>query len=82
MERIEALIGKLKQQFEQNAEPALMLGTVQLLEFELTKMNSANRQSLGTTKVAVVLPISNTLSQAGMAQYEKYAGKSPFVRHP
>lgn len=76
MERIEALIGKLKQQFEQNAEPALLLGTVQLLEFELTKMNSANRQSLGTTKVAVVLPITNTLSQAGLALYEKYAPKA------
>jgi hypothetical protein len=75
MERIEALIGKLKQQFEQNAEPALLLGTVQLLEFELTKMNSANRQSLGTPKVAVILPFSNALSQVGLAQYEKYAPK-------
>jgi len=75
MERIEALISKLKQQFEQNAEPVLMLGTVQLLEFELTKMNAGSRQSLGTPKVAVVLPISNALAHAGMAQYEKYAPK-------
>ncbi len=75
MERIEALISKLKQQFEQNAEPALMLGTVQLLEFELTKMNSANRRSLGTPKVAVVLPFSNSLAHMGLAQYEKYAPK-------
>ena len=37
MERIETLISKLKEQFEQNADPALLLGTVQLLQFELTK---------------------------------------------
>lgn len=73
MERIESLIAKLKTQFEQKADPVLMLGTVQLLEFELTKMNSTNRQSLGTSKVAVVLPASNPLSHVGMAQYEKYA---------
>lgn len=75
MERIESLIRKLKEQFEQKAEPVLMLGTVQLLEFELTRMNASNRQSLGTSKVAVVLPASNPLSQTGFAQYEKYAPK-------
>ena len=75
MERIESLIRKLKEQFEQKADPALMLGTVQLLEFELTRMNASNRQSLGTSKVAVVLPASNPLSHTGFAQYEKYAPK-------
>ena len=75
MERIESLIRKLKEQFEQKADPALMLGTVQLLEFELTRMNASGRQSLGTSKVAVVLPASNPLSHTGFAQYEKYAPK-------
>ena len=37
MERIEALINKLKQQFDQHADPSIMAGTVQLLQFELSK---------------------------------------------
>lgn len=79
MERIESLIQKLKQQFEQGTDPAVMLGTVQLLEFELSKMQSAVRQSLGTSKVAVILPlaqsVSQPLGQAVGAEYEKYAPK-------
>ena len=71
MERIEALISQLKDQFQQNADPAQMLGTVQLLQFELSKMKSNNQQSLGTAKVAVVLPIANVIGVA--AGYEKYA---------
>lgn len=71
MERIEALISQLKDQFQQNADPAQMLGTVQLLQFELSKMKSNSQQSLGTAKVAVVLPIANVIGVA--AGYEKYA---------
>lgn len=73
MERIEALISKLNEQFQQNADPALLLGTVQLIQFELTKLRSNAQQSLGTAKVAVVLPISNVVGIA--AGYEKYAPK-------
>ncbi|MFN8291449.1 MAG: hypothetical protein U0U70_14425 [Chitinophagaceae bacterium] len=75
MERLQALINKLKEQSEQNADPAIMLGTIQLIEFELTKMNVARKQSLGTPKVAVVLPMINTVGQAVGAEYEKYAPK-------
>lgn len=70
MERIEALINKLKEQQEKNADPALLLGTVQLLQFELTKLQASRSQSLGTAKVAVILP-STVLA----APYEKYAPK-------
>jgi len=73
MERIESLIGKLNEQFRQNADPALLLGTVQLLQFELSKLGAEARQSLGTAKVAVVLPINNVMGVA--AGYEKYAPK-------
>lgn len=69
MERIEALIQKLKQQFDQNAGSNVMLGTVQLLQFELTKPGSGKGQSLGTAKVAVVLPSARVMN----AEYEKYA---------
>lgn len=79
MERIEQLINRLKQQFEQGTDPALMLGTVQLLEFELSNLRSAVRQSLGTSKVAVILPmnqaVTQTMGQAVGAEYEKYAPK-------
>ncbi|MDZ4796365.1 MAG: hypothetical protein SGI83_19005 [Bacteroidota bacterium] len=72
MERIEALISKLKEQFEEQADPNLMLGTVQLLQFELTKLKSGNQQILGTAKVAVMLPATSIMG-AVAAQHEKYA---------
>ncbi|MBI5856024.1 MAG: hypothetical protein HZB42_00090 [Sphingobacteriales bacterium] len=71
MERIETLISKLNEQFRQNVSSEEMLATVQLLQFELTKMKSGAAQSLGTAKVAVVLPIVNVVAAA--AGYEKYA---------
>jgi len=43
MERLEHLIGKLKEQFEQNVEPLQMLITVKLIEAEL-----ANKQTPGS----------------------------------
>jgi hypothetical protein len=70
MERIEALINKLKQQFDQQADPNILAGTVQLLQFELSKLSTANRQNLGTSKVAVVLPSTGTTINS---LYEKYA---------
>ncbi|MEO6612824.1 MAG: hypothetical protein ABIT05_12115 [Chitinophagaceae bacterium] len=73
MERIEALISKLKEQFGQHVDPLLMLGTVQLLQFELTKLKSGSQQSLGTAKVAVILPAANTVGTAGLSGYDKYA---------
>ncbi len=75
MERIEVLISKLKEQFQQNADPALLLGTVQLLQFELTKLQQNQSQSLGTAKVAVMLPHThaNAVGSAIAPQYEKYA---------
>lgn len=77
MERIEALISKLKEQHQQNADPSLLLGTVQLLQFELTKLQSNKSQSLGTAKVAVILPTANIMSTAPAipVQHEKYAPK-------
>ncbi|MBM3415811.1 MAG: hypothetical protein FJY20_05030 [Bacteroidetes bacterium] len=85
MERLESLILKLKQQFEQKADPALMLGTVQLLEFELSKMNATVRQSLGTAKVAVVLPLNQAVASAVGAEYERYAPRpadQPVIKEP
>jgi hypothetical protein len=80
MERIEALISKLKEQFEQKADPNLLLGTVQLLQFELTKLKTNSHQSLGTAKVAVMLPAGNMMGAIAMV-HEKYAPKLMEVIH-
>ena len=74
MERIEVLISKLKEQFDQKVEPNLLLGTVQLLQFELTKLKTGTQQSLGTAKVAVMLPTVNMMG-AVASVHEKYAPK-------
>lgn len=75
MERIELLISRLKEQFEQNTDPSILLGTVQLLQFELTKLTSQKSKSLGTAKVAVMLPISAGISSEVVQEYSKYAPK-------
>ena len=80
MERIDALIQKLREQFQQHTDPNVMLGTVQLLQFELTKLRSSAPRSLGTAKVAVVLPAQNNRQEFGQdyqvtPEYEKYAPK-------
>lgn len=79
MERIESLVNKLKEEFDQNADPATLLGIVQLLQFELTKLKTSSQQSLGTSKVAVVLPSSNFRTEH--SPYEKYAPK-PLDKNP
>lgn len=65
MERIEALINKLREQFEQRASPAQLQMTVQLLQNELAQHQANGAKTLGTSKVAVVLP--------SISQYEQYA---------
>lgn len=67
MERIEALINKLRTQFEQRVSPAQLQMTVQLLQNELAQHQANGAKTLGTSKVAVVLP-----SGTG-GQYDKYA---------
>lgn len=76
MERIQALIAKLKQQADQHADAGQMLSTLQLLQSELEQLQppaepSRQARTLGTSKVAVVLPASMRVEP----QYEKYAPK-------
>ncbi|MBS1610843.1 MAG: hypothetical protein JSS70_19230 [Bacteroidetes bacterium] len=81
MERIQVLISKLNDQFQQKADPAQMLVTVQLLQAELGQQQVNNRQTLGTSKVAVVLPKSSAAPVFNSAEYEKY-GPKPKVAQP
>ena len=69
MDRIEALINKLKEQADQKASPEKLLATVQLLQHELSQLQSNVVKTLGTSKVAVVLP----LSMQSSTLYDKYA---------
>lgn len=81
MERIEALINKLKDQFDQKTDPAQMQVTVQLLQQELSQLQTAKTsvaeglskttRQLGTSKVAVVMPAMNVTP----VEYERYAPK-------
>jgi hypothetical protein len=72
MERVEFLIRQLKEQFDRQAGPAQMLVTVQQLQNELSKLQPAGSKTLGTSKVAVVMPAG-----AGVvpAEYERYVPK-------
>lgn len=62
MERIRALINKLKEQSEQDANISAMMVTVQLIQSELMQLSSSAPQQMGTSKVAVLLPSSNNIS--------------------
>ena len=59
MDRLAELISKLNEQFAQNAGPAQLLHTTQLIEAELGKLSSATSKVLGTAKVAVVMPAAS-----------------------
>ena len=64
MERLAQLIGKLNEQFEQNADPTQLLVTTQLIESELVRLSTTPRKAYGTSKVAVVMPVNSLVYSA------------------
>lgn len=60
MERLAELISKLKEQFEQNADPSKLLGITLLIERELMKMESAQTPVSRSSKVSVVMPAARS----------------------
>jgi hypothetical protein len=71
MERIRGLINKLQQQCDQNADPSDMLGTVKLLQFELTALSSSSKRE-GSSKVAIVFPSGmSAASQVAVAEPQR-----------
>jgi hypothetical protein len=56
MEKFKALINKLHDQAQQNADVSLLLATVQELQLELSASASTARQHVGSAKVSVVMP--------------------------
>ena len=76
MERIEVLISKLRDQFEQKADSSQMLITVQLLQAELSQQPVNSKQYLGTSKVAVMMPKPVNMPVYSSPEFEKYGPKS------
>jgi hypothetical protein len=56
MERLAQLIGKLNEQFAQNADPFQLLVTTQLIETELVQMSTSTHRTVHSSKVSVVMP--------------------------
>lgn len=64
MERLADLIGKLKEQFEQNADPSQLLIITQNIEAELSRHLSPARTMAGSSKVSVVMPAARVVQPA------------------
>jgi hypothetical protein len=79
MERIRVLIARLKEQTEQNASPSQMLVTVQMLQNELYQLQVNGNFSLGTSKVAVMLPKTVNIS---VSQETQKKGEGKTERQP
>jgi hypothetical protein len=67
MDRLAQLIGKLKEQFEQNADRSQLLATTQLIQQELFQYASSNPKVNGTSKVSVVLPSMRRSAEVPLA---------------
>jgi len=74
MERIRGLIYKLQQQFDQKADPSEMLGTVKLLQLELTAVSTSSKRE-GTSKVSIVFPSGVNNAMQFMAPEPQVAQK-------
>src|SRR4051812_25865143 len=81
MERISALIDKLYQQKKDNASPAHLLFTVQLLHTELSRMQQKNG-SLGTRKVAVTLPVNVSFAEEVVRSAMADIYNEPIIAEP
>ncbi|HJS55768.1 MAG TPA: hypothetical protein VJ765_14535 [Chitinophagaceae bacterium] len=70
MERIQTLINRLQEQVSQNADVAQMQMTLQLLQAELNQLQKHSVRTLGTSKVAVVLPRPVAVTPVSVSESE------------
>ena len=70
MERIQTLINRLQEQVRLNADVAQMQLTLQLLQAELNQLQKASVRTLGTSKVAVVMPTRVSVAKADVVMEE------------
>lgn len=59
MERLAELIGKLKEQFEQNADKGQLLVITQMIQVELLKAAEQGAATKSSSKVSVMMPASH-----------------------
>src|SRR5205085_7624236 len=77
MERIRTLINKLQKQLDQKAEATVMLGTVKVLQLELSALSASDKQQT-SSKVSVVMPSSSGFPiQAPISETIKTTAKEP-----
>ena len=70
MERIQTLINRLQEQVRQNVDVAQMQLTLQLLQAELSQLQKSSVRTLGTSKVAVVMPTRVSVAKAEVVMEE------------
>ncbi|WP_332732398.1 hypothetical protein [Flavihumibacter sp.] len=81
MERVRALINKLQEQLDEQADNQALLATIQLLQAELQPPVAASVSRNGSSKVAVVMPSSNR--QMDNSSYQpKTAESFPIASQP
>ena len=78
MEPLADLISKLKEQFEQNADPSQLLIITQSIEAELSRKLTPARTALGSSKVSVVMPAMRSVQPA----YAEYTSEQKPVEVP
>jgi hypothetical protein len=85
MERLAELISKLKEQFEQSADPSKLLGITLLIERELMKLESSQTPVARSSKVSVVMHASrngfSSRSSEVIVEEEPVPVTSPQVQH-
>jgi hypothetical protein len=77
MERLADLISKLKEQFEQNADPSQLLDITQNIEAELSRLLTPVRAKVGSSKVAVMMPSGRAPSAVTEKPPEKKEAEIP-----
>lgn len=82
MERIRALINKLHEQSEQNADVSVLMVTVQMLQAELAQSSAPILKQMGTSKVAVMLPSSNKISLSLKETIPQTVKQPEYVEQP
>jgi hypothetical protein len=76
------LIGKLKEQFEQNADPSQLLNITQSIEAELSKRLAPARPILGSSKVSVVMPASRSVPNTFIEESQEEKSIETPVQQP
>ena len=86
MERLEQLISKLKEQFEKNVPASQLLVITKQIEAELSRSGSHRAETIGTAKVAVVMPspmkMTNGYKEKVVFDEEEWKEAEPEIIQP